>query len=150
PRTPPAYRRKVLMFSRPCASLAIVVAAASLAAAQGTPALPPTPIQAERLAAHVKEVSSDAYEGRGPGTRAETKVVDYLSKQLAATGVQPGGDPDGRGGRRWTQAVTLLKSEAGGPITASIAVAGATIPLKQGEQIAIRSAQLPTARVSIR
>ena len=46
--------------------------------------------------------------------------------------------------------MTLVKSEASGPITASIAVAGATIPLKQGDQIAIRSTQLPTARVSIK
>ena len=129
--------------------LLMVLATAALAAQQG-PQLPATPIQVDRLTAHIKEVSSDAYEGRGPGTRAEQKVVDYLSKQLAAAGVQPGGDSDGRGGRKWTQGVTLLKSEAGGAITASMSVAGATIPLKQGEQIAIRSTQLPMARVAIR
>jgi len=131
------------------AFLLVILAAAGLAARQG-PQLPATPVQVDRLTAHVKEVSSDAYEGRGPGTRAEQKVVAYLSRQLSAAGVQPGGDPDGRGGRKWTQGVTLLKSEAGGPIAASLSVAGATIPLKQGEQIAIRSTQLPTARVSIR
>src|SRR6187431_3239726 len=117
--------------------LFMVLAAAALAAQQG-PQLPATPIQVDRLTAHIKEVSSDAYQGRGPGTPAEQKVVDYLSKQLAAAGVQPGGDPDGRGGRKWTQAVTLLKSEAGGPINASFAINGATVPLRQGEQIAVR------------
>src|SRR6188508_2303813 len=129
--------------------LFMVLAAAALAAQQG-PQLPATPIQVDRLTAHIKEVSSDAYEGRGPGTRAEQKVVEYLSKQLMAAGVQPGGDSDGRGGRKWTQGVTLVKSEANGPITASISVAGATIPLKQGDQIAIRSTQLPTPRVSLK
>jgi Zn-dependent M28 family amino/carboxypeptidase len=130
--------------------LIVLVGTAALVAAQGAPKLPSTPIQIDRLTNHIKELSSDAYEGRGPGTRAEQKVVDYLSKQLAAAGVQPGGDQDGRGGRKWTQAVTLLKSEAGGPIAASISVAGATLPLKQGEQIAFRSSQLPTSRISIK
>jgi len=128
----------------------LTLCATTVLAGQQAPQLPATPIQVDRLTAHIKEVSSDAYEGRGPGTRAEQKVVDYLSKQLAAVGVQPGGDSDGRGGRKWTQGVTLVKSEANGPITASIAVAGATIPLKQGDQIAIRSTQLPTARVSLK
>src|SRR4051812_19590269 len=128
----------------------LVVLAAAVLAAQQSPQLPATPIRVDRLTAHVKEVSADAYEGRGPGTRAEQKVVDYLSKQLAAARVEPGGDADGRGGRKWTQGVMLLKSEASGPIAASISVTGATIPLKQGEQIAIRSTQLPTARVSVR
>jgi Zn-dependent M28 family amino/carboxypeptidase len=127
-----------------------VLLTAAVAAAQPSPKLPATPIDVARLTAHVKELSADAYEGRGPGTRAEQKVVDYLSKQLAASGIRPGGDADGRGGRKWTQAVTLIKSEAGGSITASIAVAGSTIPLNQGDQIAIRATQLPTAHVTIR
>ncbi len=131
------------------ASVFVVLAATALAAQQ-PPALPATPIDAARLTAHVKEISSDAYEGRGPGTRSEQKVVDYLSKQLMAAGVQPGGDADGRGGRKWTQAVTLVQSEASGAMTASIAVGGATISLKQGEQIAIRSTQLPATRVTLK
>src|SRR6478735_8406510 len=136
------------MFARSCAAnvlLALLIAAAPGLGAQQSAQLPPTPIDPARLTAHVKEVASDAYEGRGPGTRAEQKVIDYLTKQLTAAGVQPGGDPDGKGGRRWTQAVTLVKSEAGGPITASLSVGGSTMPLQQGDQIAIRSTQLPTA-----
>jgi Zn-dependent M28 family amino/carboxypeptidase len=127
----------------------VLLTAAVLAAAQ-TAKLPDTPIDVAKLTAHVKEISSDAYEGREPGTRAEPKVVDYLTKQLIAAGVAPGGDPDGTGGRKWTQAVTLVKSQARGPITASIALAGSTIALKQGDQIAIRSTELPTAHVNIR
>jgi Zn-dependent M28 family amino/carboxypeptidase len=145
----PESRRKVPMFGRAGALLALLLTA-TFAAAQSTPKLPATPIQVDRLVAHIREVSSDDYEGRGPGTRAEQKVVNYLSKQLAAAGVQPGGDINPRGGRKWTQAVTLLKSEASGPITASITVAGATVPLKQGEQIAIRSSLLRTSRVTIK
>jgi Zn-dependent M28 family amino/carboxypeptidase len=136
--------------SRRLPAALLTICATTVLAGQQAPQLPATPIQVDRLTAHIKEVSSDAYEGRGPGTRAEQKVVEYLSKQLMAAGVQPGGDSDGRGGRKWTQGVTLVKSEANGPITASISVAGATIPLKQGDQIAIRSTQLPTPRVSLK
>src|SRR5215203_2808061 len=127
-----------------------VITTVAVAAAQRTPTLPVSPIQVDRLTAHVKEVSSDAYGGRSPGTAAEAKVVDYLSRQLASAGVQPGGDPDGRGGRKWTQAVTLLKFEAAGPVNASFTVNGATMPLKQGEQIAVRAPQLPIPRLTIR
>src|SRR6187397_3527125 len=104
---PPASDRTRPMVHRSSVSLLVVLAATVLAGQQAPP-LPATSIQVDRLTAHIKELSSDAYEGRGPGTRAEQKVVDYLSKQLAGAGAQPGGDPDGRGGRKWTQGVTLL------------------------------------------
>jgi Zn-dependent M28 family amino/carboxypeptidase len=131
---------------------------APAAKAQATPSargsavqLPASPIDTNRLTEHVKVLSSDAYEGRGPATPAEQKTVDYISKQLAAMGVQPGGEPTGSGGaRRWTQDVTLLQSDAAAPPVASIAVAGTTLPMKQGDQIAIRASLLPTRHVSVR
>ncbi|KAG1242869.1 hypothetical protein G6F65_022776 [Rhizopus arrhizus] len=56
-----------------------------------------------RISADVKELASDAYEGRSPATAGEEKTVAYLSKQFAAAGLQPGGDlKDGK--RLWTQA----------------------------------------------
>ena len=130
--------------------IALALFTTAALSAQPAPTLPATPIRADRLAAHIKEVSADAYEGREPGTRAEAKVVDYLSKQLAAAGIAPGGDPDGRGGRKWTQAVTLLKSNITGPLRASIVVGGATMPLAQGDQITVRSTSLPASHVSLK
>jgi len=59
-----------------------------------------------RISADVKELASDAYEGRSPATAGEEKTIAYLSKQFAAAGLQPGGDlQDGK--RLWTQAVPL-------------------------------------------
>jgi Zn-dependent M28 family amino/carboxypeptidase len=135
---------------RAYALLVIVLIGSAALAAQTPLKLPQTPISVDRLTAHVKEIASDAYEGRGPGTRAEQKTVEYISKQLAAAGVQPGGDSDGKGGRKWTQAVELLQSNVSGTLSASIAVGGATVPLKQGDQIAVRSSLLPTSHVTIR
>jgi Zn-dependent M28 family amino/carboxypeptidase len=131
------------------AAVALLLAAAAVLA-QGPVQLPPSPISIDRLTAHVKEISSDAYEGRAPATRAERKTVDYISKQLVAAGVQPGGDPDGRGGRKWTQSVALLQSDISGPLSATFNVGGTAVPLKQGEQIAVRASLLPATRVTIR
>src|SRR6185369_6827258 len=54
-------------------------------AAQSTATLSP-----QRLAQHVQTLGSDAFEGRAPATRAETKTVAYLSDQFAKAGLQPG------------------------------------------------------------
>jgi Zn-dependent M28 family amino/carboxypeptidase len=51
-------------------------------------------IRAERLMAHLTTLASDAFEGRGPGTRGETRTVDYLVEQFRLAGLQPG-NPDG-------------------------------------------------------
>ena len=66
---------------------------------QGTPLTPALAIaldgiRAERLMAHVTTLASDAFEGRGPGTRGETRTVDYLVEQFKLAGLQPG-NPDG-------------------------------------------------------
>ncbi|MEP6919296.1 MAG: peptidase M28, partial [Acidobacteriota bacterium] len=44
--------------------------------------------------AHVTTLASDAFEGRGPGTRGETRTVNYLVEQFRLAGLQPG-NPDG-------------------------------------------------------
>src|SRR5262249_27945312 len=51
-------------------------------------------IGAESLLAHIKTLSSDAFEGRGPGTEGEAKTVEYLSGQFRKLGLRPG-NPDG-------------------------------------------------------
>jgi Zn-dependent M28 family amino/carboxypeptidase len=119
--------------------------------AQRATVLPaPGPIDPERMTAHVKVLASDEFEGRGPATAGEKKTVDYIVSQFKALGVQPGGTPDGRGGRAWTQDVPLAQAEASGPVTASFAVGAAVTPLRQGEDIAIRATQLPTPRVEVK
>ena len=65
-------------------------------------------------------------------------TVDYLIKELRAAGVQPGGDLVG-GKRQWTQAVPLLKSDISGAPTLALNVGGTTLPLTQGNEIAVRS-----------
>jgi Zn-dependent M28 family amino/carboxypeptidase len=102
-------------------------------AAQTAPSFSP-----QRLSQHVQTLGSDAYEGRAPATRAETKTVDYLIAQFKAAGLQPGGEVvDGK--RGWTQRVPLLKSDIVGTPSFSVTTPAGPMPLVQGEQIAVRS-----------
>ena len=48
----------------------------------------------ERLRADIVELSSDAYEGRAPGTEGEERTVRYLEEQFRAAGLEPG-NPNG-------------------------------------------------------
>jgi Zn-dependent M28 family amino/carboxypeptidase len=92
----------------------------------------------QRLSQHVQTLGSDAYEGRGVNTRAETKTVDYIVSQYKAAGLQPGGDVvDGQ--RQWTQRVPLLQSDLTGDPIVTVQGAGAGMRLTQGNEIAVRS-----------
>jgi Zn-dependent M28 family amino/carboxypeptidase len=90
-----------------------------------------------RLSQHIKVLASDDFEGRGPGTRAEPKVVGYIVGQMQALGLQPGGAVK-NGKRGWTQDVPLAKSEITGPIKLSLTAGGKTDALAQGEQVTIK------------
>ena len=63
-----------------------------------------------RLREHIRILSDDNFEGRGPATAGETKTVQYLTQQFQAAGLQPGGELI-NGKRTWTQRVPLLKSD---------------------------------------
>src|SRR4051812_19616842 len=43
-----------------------------------------------KMRERVKTLSSDAFEGRGPGTPGGTKAAQYIADQLKASGVKPG------------------------------------------------------------
>src|SRR5512139_4336422 len=60
-------------------------------------------IDGQAVLEHAKVLASDAFEGRGPGTKGETLTVEYLTKQLASFGLKPGG-ADGS----WVQPVPLV------------------------------------------
>jgi Zn-dependent M28 family amino/carboxypeptidase len=48
------------------------------------------PIDLDALLVHTKKLSSDAFEGRAPGTRGENLAVNYLADQFKAVGLKPG------------------------------------------------------------
>jgi Zn-dependent M28 family amino/carboxypeptidase len=111
------------------------------ALAVGVPALaaPTGGFSPARLSAIDKTISSDAFEGRGPATRAETKTINYIADQFRAAGLQPAGDTVG-GQRSWFQNVPLLRSEiTGSPKFALNLGNGQTLALTQGNEIALKA-----------
>ncbi len=119
-------------------------AAPMLAHAENTPKIDPA-----RLSAHIKVLSSDDFEGRGPATAGETKAVDYIVGQMKAIGLEPAGDLK-NGARAWTQDVPLGKFDIKGPVAAQFTVGGKAVTLGQGEQIAIRAAMTNVDNVAIK
>ena len=133
----------------------LIVALASLSVTAPTgqsdrPLASKSPIDPDRLTAHVKTLASDEFEGRAPATAGEAKTLDYLIRELVAAGVQPGGERDAQGSRRWTQDVPLSQSEIQGAVTAIIMSGKGTRLLQHGEHVAFRATHLPTDGVSIK
>jgi Zn-dependent M28 family amino/carboxypeptidase len=84
---------------------------------------PAAAIDLAALKADTQTLSSDAYEGREPGTAGEAKSVAYLIDRMEALGLSPGG----RNGS-WTQDVPLATITAAP--TVELAVAGGEAPMR--------------------
>jgi Zn-dependent M28 family amino/carboxypeptidase len=113
-----------------------LLASAVAIAAVPVTAAPTNPFSAERLSEVDKQLSSDAFQGRGPATPIEPTVIRYIADQLKASGVQPGGDVV-NGQRTWFQTVPLLQSSIDGTPQLSLNEDGTSVPLRQGPDIAV-------------
>ncbi len=78
------------------AVLLMAIGMASLAATlvQSPPDAGVKSFSAERILAHIRTLSSDEFEGRGPGTKGEELSIAYMEKQFRAAGLEPG-NPNG-------------------------------------------------------
>ena len=94
------------------------------------------------LLRHIRELSSDAYEGRFPGTTGEQKSVAYLIAQIKDIGLQPGTPAGG-----FVQKVPLYGSRSRG--TLAITAGGKSIPMSPAEDFVLWS-YLPDERVEVR
>lgn len=77
-------------------------------------------ITADRIAAHVRMLSHDHFEGRAPATRGGELATAYLATQLALLGLEPAGDNG-----TWFQDVPIV--EATVDRTFSLSVPGRTL-----------------------
>lgn len=128
---------------------AMSLATAILLAVLASAAHADVTVDPAKLSAHVKVLASDAYEGRAPATPGEQKTVTYITEQMKAAGLQPGGDLK-NGTRAWTQDVPLAQFNIEGPIDLSITAAGQKRALVQGKDIAVRAAATNIDRVRIK
>ncbi len=89
----------------------IAAAALALAACSGTkgdnaldiPEVQKGDISEQTMKEVVKELASDAFEGRMPGSAGEEKTVAYLTKRFEEAGLQPGNNGS------WVQDVPLVE-----------------------------------------
>jgi hypothetical protein len=74
----------------PPAAEAAVESSATAAAAPTLAAPSPRAFDIESYARDLETLSSDAFEGRAPGSRGERLTVDYLVRAYAEAGLKPG------------------------------------------------------------
>ncbi|WP_332817816.1 M28 family metallopeptidase [Sphingopyxis sp.] len=103
----------MLRFPRTAAAVAVLLTVAACnssdEAATSAAALPDVQVPELSLATLqevTKELSSDAYEGRAPGTPGEEKTVAYIIKKYEEAGLKPGNNG------KWTQDVPLVEITA--------------------------------------
>lgn len=98
-------------------------------------------IQANDIMQHTKVLSSDEYEGRGPGTKGEELTVKYLTEQFQRLGLKPG-NPDGT----FLQKVPLAGFTA--QATASFTAGGKKINLEfPKDYVAVSRRFVPESKV---
>jgi Zn-dependent M28 family amino/carboxypeptidase len=88
-------------------------------------------IDAGDFAQHVKTLSSDAFEGRGPGTPGEDKTVAYIQAQMQRIGLQPGNHG------QWFQTVPMVETTADPGTTLAIDVGGKPHSLRFGDDMVV-------------
>ena len=93
--------RILVLFVLSAAVMAVPLANAQQPAAASVPEIAGLPtaaraaaasIDPERIRAHVRFLSLDLLEGRGPGTRGAELAAEYIATQFALEGVEPAGD----------------------------------------------------------
>jgi Zn-dependent M28 family amino/carboxypeptidase len=126
----------------------VVVPVYAQAPSTGVPAiggLPPAAraaaarIDPEKIRAHVRFLSLDLLEGRGPGTRGGELAAEYIATQFALAGVEPAGDDGSYFQRVPLYAVHTLEDKTTVSLEAADAKGGAgTIMLAYGQDIVLK------------
>ena len=100
-------------------------------------------ITAEQIRAHVKFLSSDLLEGRGPCTRGDQLAESYVATELEAMGLAPGAPGGG-----WIQKVPLVAIAPTIPGTMTFTKGEKKLDLKYRDDfVAVPGTQQPTSGV---
>ncbi|MGV7121033.1 M28 family metallopeptidase [Sphingopyxis sp. 550A] len=124
----------MLRFPRTTAAFAVLLSVAACsgsdkAAGPDAASLPDVQfpeLSLQTLQGVTKELSSDAYEGRAPGTAGEEKTLAYLIKQFEDAGLKPGNNG------KWTQDVPLVEITAKNATPLSFTGGKAPVTLNYG------------------
>jgi len=106
-------------------------------------------IHAPTLAAAVRFLSSDALEGRGPGSRGDQLARLFLSAELEALGLVPAGAAGvGAGTGSWEQSFAMIGIHSQAPASWDFAGPGGKVALARWDDfIAASGVQSPAAAI---
>jgi Zn-dependent M28 family amino/carboxypeptidase len=110
--------------------------AAVLPLAACSASTPSTPVSVETLKTVTQTLSSDAFEGRAPGTAGEEKTLAYLVERFQAAGLKPGN------GGSWFQDVPLVEITARNVSPLTFTGAGQPIALRYGPDMVVATYQV--------
>jgi Zn-dependent M28 family amino/carboxypeptidase len=102
-------------------------------------------IDGEKIRAHVKFLSDDLLEGRGPGLRGSELAAKYIATEFALYGLKPGGDNG-----TYLQQINFVGMNAipGKTTYALVPQQGAAIDLKYGDDYTVSNRKLtPTVDI---
>ncbi|KQN71027.1 M28 family peptidase [Sphingomonas sp. Leaf62] len=91
----------------------------------------PAPISIETVKEATRVLSSDAFEGRAPGTPGEEKTLAYLAQQFAKAGLKPGNKGS------WFQDVPLVEITSRNVAPLTFTGAGSPIALNYGPDMVV-------------
>jgi Zn-dependent M28 family amino/carboxypeptidase len=117
--------------------ISVIAAAAALALTVGASARAPRgpapipkvaapAIQADTIRTVTRVLSSDAFEGRGPATRAEDLTITYIIKRFTDAGLQPGNNGE------WLQEVPTVEITAGNVSPLTVKTGGQSLRFAYG------------------
>src|SRR5260370_41498406 len=94
-------------------------------------------ITADRVLNHIKTLSSDEFEGRGPGTHGEELSINYIADQFKKVGLEPG-NTDGTYFQKVPLAGITTKQDA----ELQVKVGGKGLKLKYKDDFVARTVRL--------
>jgi Zn-dependent M28 family amino/carboxypeptidase len=121
-----AKGKVVLMRMRALVILSVISAFVAVTGGRDVAAEEATRIEIARLSSIVRELASDDYEGRAPGTAGGRKTVAYLIREFRELGLEPGG-ADGS----WTHKVPMIHTQVRAPASMQFVVDGEPQPVEQ-------------------
>jgi Zn-dependent M28 family amino/carboxypeptidase len=125
------------------AAAAVTIAAAPTRAAVATEVAASPYITADRLRGHVRFLSSDLLEGRGPASRGDALTQEYIAAQMQGAGLLPGA-PDGT----FFQPFDIVGVSAKNPSPLVVTRGSEKVELKyHDDYIAVSGVQSPDAGV---
>ena len=117
----------------PLALASLLLSTSALAKTAPVPVVAPVPLPEAKLKQMVETLSSDAFEGRAPGTAGEDKTVAYLIEQFRAAGLQPGNKGS------WTQDVPIVEITTAGEAGLAVTGGAKTLLFAPGKDFVVGS-----------